>query len=89
MLGLAARWPYVSGRARDDQSPITALEYAIDGGEWQVLAPADGICDDLVESFTLKLPALAARTARRHGARLGQRRQRRAPAARHDQAARQ
>src|SRR4029077_8434991 len=60
VLGLAARWPYLSGRARDDQSPITALEYAIDGGEWRVLAPADGLCDDLVESFTLKLPGLPA-----------------------------
>ena len=58
VAGLTARYPYVSGRARDDQSPITSLEYAIDGGEWRVLAPADGICDDLVEAFTLRLPAL-------------------------------
>ena len=50
--GLAAKYPFVSGRARDDQSPLTSLEYAIDGGEWQILAPADGICDDLVEAFT-------------------------------------
>ena len=59
VLGLAMKYPYVSGRARDDQSPLVAMEYAIDGGDWQVLSAADGICDDLMESFTIKLPALA------------------------------
>ena len=54
------KYPYVSGRARDDQSPLVAMEYAIDGGEWQILSPADGINDDLVESFTIKLPAQLA-----------------------------
>ena len=60
VAGLAVKFPFVSGRARDDQSPIVAMEYSIDGGDWQVLSAADGICDDLVESFTIKLPALAA-----------------------------
>jgi len=60
VTGLAVKWPYVSGRARDDQSPLVAMEYSIDGGDWQVLAAADGIVDDLVESFTIKLPQLAA-----------------------------
>ena len=59
IAGLAVKWPYVSGRARDDQSPIVAMEYSIDGGDWQILSAADGICDDLVESFNIKLPALA------------------------------
>jgi len=59
IAGLTMKWPYVSGRARDDQSPIVAMEYSIDGGDWQILAAADGICDDLVESFTIKLPTLA------------------------------
>ncbi len=58
VAGLTAKYPFVSGRARDDQSPLTSLEYAIDGGDWQLLSPADGICDDLVEAFTLKLPTL-------------------------------
>ncbi len=58
VAGLVAKYPFVSGRAHDDQSPLTSLEYAIDGGEWQLLSPADGICDDLVESFTVKLPVL-------------------------------
>jgi outer membrane protein assembly factor BamB len=59
ILGLSVKYPYVSGRARDDQSPLVAMEYSVDGGDWQILSPADGICDDLVESFTIKLPALA------------------------------
>jgi outer membrane protein assembly factor BamB len=59
VVGLSARYPFVSGRARDGESPIGEIEYAIDGGDWQVLTPADGLCDDLVEAFTLKLPALA------------------------------
>jgi hypothetical protein len=58
VVGLNAHYPFVSGRARDDQSPISSLEYSVDGGEWQVLSPADGICDDLVEAFTVRLPAL-------------------------------
>jgi outer membrane protein assembly factor BamB len=58
VAGLVAKYPFVSGRARDDQSPLTSLEYAVDGGDWQILSPADGIADDLVEAFTLKLPPL-------------------------------
>ena len=58
MAGLVAKYPFVSGRAHDDQSPLTSLEYSIDGTEWQQLSPADGICDDLVEAFNVKLPVL-------------------------------
>jgi outer membrane protein assembly factor BamB len=60
IAGLTVKYPYVSGRARDDQSPLVAMEYSVDGGDWQILSSADGICDDLVESFTIKLPQLAA-----------------------------
>lgn len=59
VVGLTAKLPFVSGRARDDQSPLQAMEYAIDGGDWHVLSPNDGICDDVVEAFTIKLPPLA------------------------------
>ncbi len=59
VAGLAAKGPFVSGRARDDASPITQIEVAVDGADWHEVAPADGICDDLVETFTVKLPALA------------------------------
>ena len=59
VAGLSAKYPFVSGRARDDASPITQIEMAVDGNEWHEVAPTDGICDDLVEGFTVKLPALA------------------------------
>jgi hypothetical protein len=59
VVGLVAKLPFVSGRARDDQSPLSAMEYAIDGGDWQLLAPNDGIADDVVEAFTIKLPPLS------------------------------
>jgi hypothetical protein len=59
VAGLASKGAFVSGRARDNASPITQIEVAVDGAEWHEVAPADGICDDLVESFTVKLPALA------------------------------
>jgi len=59
VLGLAVKGAFVTGRARDDQSPLVAMEYSIDGGDWQVLAASDGIIDDLVETFTIKLPSLA------------------------------
>jgi sugar lactone lactonase YvrE len=58
VAGLAAKYPFVSGRARDAASPITQIEMAVDGAEWHEVAPADGICDDLVEGFTVKLPSL-------------------------------
>src|SRR5262249_61234728 len=51
VVGLAVKYPIVTGRARDDQSPLVALEYSVDGGDWQILSAADGICDDLVEAF--------------------------------------
>ncbi|HEY7371280.1 MAG TPA: hypothetical protein VIF57_03810 [Polyangia bacterium] len=59
VVGLTVKYPIVTGRARDDQSPLVALEYSVDGGDWQILSAADGICDDLVEAFTIKLPPLA------------------------------
>lgn len=60
VIGLEVRYPIVAGRARDMASNITELEYSVDGGEWKAIAPGDGICDDLVEAFTFRLPALSA-----------------------------
>lgn len=56
--GLTVNYPVVSGRARDDGSAIAAIEYTVDGGEPQVVAPSDGIADDLVEAFSFRLPRL-------------------------------
>src|SRR5262249_37675892 len=46
-----------TGRARDSFSPISELAYSIDGGEWQPFSPKDGIFDDPVEDFSVKLPS--------------------------------
>jgi hypothetical protein len=53
---LRVAWPYVSGRARDSFSPVSDLAFSIDGGEWQPIAPRDGVLDDPSEDFTVKLP---------------------------------
>ena len=60
VVGLVARYPFVSGRARDDQSPLTALEFAVDGGEWQQLV-ARPTASATISSrrSAVKLPALA------------------------------
>jgi hypothetical protein len=56
---LTARYPTLQGRAQDDASPITQIEVAVDGGDWLPVGPADGIADELTESFTVKLPKVA------------------------------
>ncbi len=55
---LTARYPMVTGRAKDDASAITQIEFAVDGGEFQLVSPTDGIADDLTEPFAIRLPAL-------------------------------
>ncbi len=61
VLGLdAAHYPQVTGRARDTGSNITEIEFAVDGGDWQLVPPNDGIFDDRVEPFTFRLPTLPA-----------------------------
>jgi hypothetical protein len=50
-------YPFAAGRARDSFSPITELAYSIDGGDWQPFSPRDGIFDDPVEDFSVKLTA--------------------------------
>jgi len=55
---LTARYPVVLGRAHDAMSAITQIEFSIDGGEFQLASPTDGIADDLKELFSIRLPAL-------------------------------
>jgi len=50
----------LTGVAKDKLSLIRFLEYSVDGGEWKPFAPKDGVFDDRVEAFELKLPALTA-----------------------------
>jgi outer membrane protein assembly factor BamB len=48
----------VSGRVRDDASAISQIEFSIDGNEWRPASAADGILDQRMETFTLRLPTL-------------------------------
>lgn len=54
--GLAAKGRRIRGKARDDVSPIAALEYSLDGQVWRPIFPADRLFDELEESFELDLP---------------------------------
>jgi outer membrane protein assembly factor BamB len=54
---LEVRYPTVTGRAVDSFSRIDEIAYQIDGGEWIMAFPQDGIFDGLVEPFTFKLPS--------------------------------
>jgi len=61
VLGLdAAHYPQITGRARDTGSNITEIEFSVDGGDWQLVPPNDGIFDDRVEPFALRVPTLPA-----------------------------
>jgi hypothetical protein len=54
--GLNVRYPFLSGRARDSYSVLTELAYCIDGGDWVLFYPSDGIFDDTAKSFAIRLP---------------------------------
>jgi hypothetical protein len=56
---LTARYPAMQGRAQDDASAITQIEFSVDGGDWQLVSPTDGIADELTEAFTIRLPKLS------------------------------
>jgi hypothetical protein len=61
IVGLAASKGSVVGRAHDAASVISAIEFAVDGGEWRPAQPDDGLLDERNEAFTLALPkSLAA-----------------------------
>jgi outer membrane protein assembly factor BamB len=56
VLGLAVQGDKVKGRAHDATSVITAIEYAVDGGEWRPASPDDKLLDERDEAFTIALP---------------------------------
>jgi hypothetical protein len=59
ILGLAAHptTPMrVTGRAHDAGSVISAIEFAVDGGEWRPAQPDDGLLDERDEAFTIQVP---------------------------------
>jgi outer membrane protein assembly factor BamB len=55
ILGLAARSGTAVGRAHDAASVISAIEFAVDGGEWRPAQPDDGLLDERDEAFTIGL----------------------------------
>lgn len=60
ITGLSSTAPTLTGRAVDAASPITAIDFQIDGGPWQSAAPKDGLLDQKDEAFSVRLPPLAA-----------------------------
>ncbi len=48
----------IVGKALDGQGPISKLEYTVDGLEWKLLLPSDGIFDTAAESFALPFSRL-------------------------------
>ena len=50
----------VTGKASDSWSPIAAVDYAVDGGNWMPVAASDGMLDSPTESFSFPIvPALS------------------------------
>src|SRR5262249_29128923 len=49
----------ITGRAKDDASPITAIEFSVDGNDWRPASASDGVLDRRTEAFTATLPTLA------------------------------
>ena len=46
---------HLSGVARDSSSLIRRIEYSVDGGEWQLASPLDGVFDNMEEQFVIQL----------------------------------
>lgn len=47
-----------TGRA-EDVSRLLQIDYSVDGGDWKVVTPNDGVCDGTSEEFSFRLPGLA------------------------------
>lgn len=48
----------LSFMVRDGASPLYRVEYAIDGGDWRVVHPDDGVTDSETEAFEIALDGL-------------------------------
>ncbi len=48
----------LSFTVRDGASPLFRVEYAIDGGDWRVVHPEDGVTDSETEAFEVALDGL-------------------------------
>lgn len=56
VLGLTVRFPWVTGLVRDSGSPISRIEYSLDGKPWRMVDTADGLYDSPAENFRFRLP---------------------------------
>lgn len=52
---LAVTGKGVVGKVEDGFSPIRKIEYSVDGGDWSLVAPDDGVFDDRRESFSFTI----------------------------------
>lgn len=50
----------LSFMVQDGASPLFRVEYAIDGGDWRVVHPEDGVTDSRTEAFEVALDGLEA-----------------------------
>lgn len=50
----------LSFMVRDGASPLFRVEYAMDGGDWRVVHPEDGVTDSETEAFEIALDGLAS-----------------------------
>jgi hypothetical protein len=53
--------PLVTGLAKDEHTPISAVSYSVDGGPWRLLDAVDGIYDSRAETFRFALPPIKRR----------------------------
>jgi hypothetical protein len=53
--------PVIVGRARDNGSVIDQVEYSVDGDDWRPATPGDGLYDQRVENFAIRLGANLAK----------------------------
>lgn len=58
VTGLHARLPTITGEASDAASPLTHIEFSVDGGPWQAVSPNDGLLDRRKEAFSFRVPHL-------------------------------
>ncbi|MDW8343649.1 MAG: hypothetical protein RMM51_04070, partial [Verrucomicrobiae bacterium] len=54
---------FLRGRAKDEFSVISALEYSVNGATWRALPVADGVLDGLQEEFAARIPEAVAGSA--------------------------
>ncbi|MBI4508838.1 MAG: hypothetical protein HY698_04330 [Deltaproteobacteria bacterium] len=56
VTGIEVKYPFASARSVDSFSRIDEIAYSIDGGDFVMWFPKDGVFDDVAEVFTIKLP---------------------------------